>query len=219
MATRTSSRTASALHVYSLDDLKDPFAPYSTDNITKKNANKNVLLDLLGKDVESRNLLVGLVLSKKIDKLDEDEKHMLTQLTEALQRLDGAYPVVISLEEDPKLARATGAPSFVYGTHSTSDLALLTGMDAFIFIDKEPRLQDFGHLLVSFGSGIITHKAKILPSFLEEYNQYKERGNALLFAPYDVWNAFAAVVRLKEIASFSYDWNTFRRTAMQSVRS
>lgn len=219
MATRTSSRTAPTLTRYTIDALTEPFATYSTDNITRKNTNKNVLLDLLGKDVDSRNLLIGLVISKKIDKLDAEELQMVTQLTEALHALDGVYPVLIGLEEDPKLARLTTAPSFVFGTHQTADLALLTGMDTFIFLDKEPRLEDFGHLLIAFGSGIIVHKAKLLPSFLEEYNPYKERGNALLFAPYDVWNAFAAVVRLKEIASFPYDWNTFRRVAMQSVRS
>lgn len=218
MATRTPSKTQS-LSAYAVEKLTEPFSVYSTDNITKKNVNKNVLLELLGKDIESRTILVGLVISRKLADLTEEERQMLVQLTEGLQHLEGVYPVLVGLEEDPQLARATSAPSFIFGTHATADCALLTGMDTFVFIDKEPRLEDFGQLLIGFGSGIIAHKAKVLPSFLEEYNPYKERGNALLFAPYDVWNAFAAVVRLKEIASFPYDWNTFRRVAMQSVRS
>lgn len=212
-------RQKAVFPVYTLPDLIEPFSTFSTENITKKNANKNVLLDLLGTAVDSKELLVGVVLSKKIDDLDEDEKHLLDHLVEAMLHLDGVTPVLISIENDPKVARHSSAASFIFGTHPRSDMALLSGMDTFIFVDKEPRLADFGHLLVSFGSGIIAHRTKTLPSFVEEYNPYKERGNSLLFPTYDVWNAFAAVVRLKEIASFPYDWNTFRRVAMQSVQS
>lgn len=198
--------------------LQDPFTPYSTDNITKKNGNKNVLLELLGKDVDGGQMLVGLVLSKKLEQMEQEERDLFEGLLEALQAFQGTYPVLIGLEEDAALSKITKAPSFILGTHANADQAILSGMDTFLFVEKSPRLEDLGKLLVQFGSGIITYKAKTLPSFLEEYNQYKERGNALLFTQYDVWNAFATVVRLKEIASFPYDWNTFRRVAMQSVR-
>lgn len=205
---------------YAPQNLTDPFSLYTEENITKKNANKNVLLELLGNKLDGKTFLVGLVVSKDAADLDEDEQHLLTNLLTALEHLEGVYPVLITLtESDKKLPRLAKGAHFVFGAHPTADMALLSGMDTFVFVDKTPHLEDFGKLLIEFGSGIITCQSKLLPSFIEEYNPYKERGNALLFASFDVWNAFAAIVRMKEIASFSYDWNTFRRVAMQSVRA
>jgi len=221
MATKTPHKAPAAPRMtYAPESLTDPFSAYSEENITRKNANKQVLLDLLGNRLEGKTFLVGVVLSRPFAALSKAEQEMFGTLLRGLEHLEDVYPVVISLaQKDEDLPALAKVASFVLGAHATADMALLSGMDTFVFVEEQPPLEEVGKLLIRFGSGIITSKAKLLPSFIEEYNPYKERGNALLFAPFDPWNAFAAVVRMKEIASFSYDWNTFRRVAMQSIRA
>lgn len=221
MATKTPHKASVAPRVtYAPESLAEPFSAYSVENITRKNANKQVLLELLGNRLENKTFLVGVVLSRPFAELSKGEQEMCRTLLAGLTHLEDVYPVIISLaQKDEDLPDLAKVASFAFGAHVTADMAILAGMDTFVFVEEHPPLEEVGKLLIGFGSGIITSKAKLLPSFIEEYNPYKERGNALLFAPFDAWNAFAAVVRMKEIASFSYDWNTFRRVAMQSIRA
>lgn len=204
------------LHPSTVKGLKEP---YTETNITKKNTNKEYLLTSMGLSAKKKTLLVAIVVTKAWKELSPEEMQMLVDSKKALTSVSSVSPVfVFSDDTEESKAFAGEYPFYLSSKDGISNVELLSGADAFLFVEKKVKnMTLFMQRVLGFGGVVIAYKAKDLPPFVEQYNPFTERGSAFLFDQYNPWSAFAQVVEVYGVFKFSYDWNTVRRRAMSAI--
>lgn len=204
------------LHPSTVKGLKEP---YTELNITKKNTNKEYLLASLGLSTSKKTLLVAIVVTKAWKDLSEEEKNMLIKSKEALVSVSSVSPVFVFTDDAKECKELAGDyPYYLSSDDGITNVELLSGADAFLFVEKKVKNSAM-HMqrVLGFGGIVIAYKHKDLPPFVEQYNPFTERGSSFLYDQYNAWSAFSEVVEVYGVFKFSYDWNTVRRRAMSAI--
>lgn len=195
--------------------------PYTELNITKKNGNKEYLMETLGLSSKKKVLLVAVVLTKAMKDLDEAEMKMLSSMKEALSSVSSISPVFVfaHLTKDA-LAFAGEFPSYESSEEGIPNVELLSGADTFLFVEKNPKnIHLMAERILSFGGIIVAHNTQEVAECLQQYNPFTEQGSSFLYEGYSPWGVFASVLAVYNVFQFSYDWNTIRKRAMSSACS
>ncbi len=191
---------------------------YTSESITKKNANKEVLLRRLGLDPKTKLLVTTIVLTKSLASFSREEKEVTLKLVEGLSHIKNIrLTMMVVSQEDKKEFEKKGLYVCDSSKRDDDTFGILAGSDLFVCTEKNPEdSEDLAKLILSFG-GTLTLLQATAPTYLEEYNPFTEKGNAFFYHEYTIWNIFAEVIKVGEIYKFPYDWNTVRRVNMQSV--
>lgn len=204
------------LHPSTVKGLKEP---YTETNITKKNTNKEYLLSSLGISANKKTLLVAIVVTKSWKELSDEEKNMLVESKNALSSVSSISLVFVFADQSKESKKLAGKyPCYFSSDDGITNVELLSGADAFLFIEKKVKNSTL-HMqrILGFGGVVIAYKMKGLPPFVEQYNPFTERGSSFLYDQYNPWSAFFEVTEVYGVFKFSYDWNTVRRRAMSSI--
>lgn len=198
--------------------LSGKFISYTSESITKKNANKELLLKDIQVDHKSKVLVATIFLTKALSAMSKEERENAQQLLGGLRHIECIQIVILTTsKEDKKSFEDQMYRAYHYSEKSKDICAILSGSDLFVFIEKNPQgIEDLAKEILVFG-GTIALWRNTAPTYLEEYNPFTEKGNAFFYHEYTIWNIFAEVIRVREIYKFPYDWNTVRRVNMQSV--
>lgn len=219
MATALStSKRRAAPKVAHPSTLTGNLVSYTSESITKKNANKELLLKAMGHDHKAKVLVATIFLTQALDALSKEEKKNALDLVEGLSHIEHIKILVVTpSKEDKAFFEKKKYHTCDYSGKKADICGILSGSDLFVFAEKNPQgIKDLAKEILVFGGTIVLWQ-NTAPTYMEEYNPFTEKGNAFFYTAYTLWNMFAEVIKVAEIYKFPYDWNTVRRVNMQSV--